>query len=125
MANSKLLYEDLTYKIIGLAMEIHNELGYGFLEKVYENSLMVLLNQVEVPAVQQAIIPVYFREEIVGNYCADILVDEKVILELKAVDQVIDAHRAQVLNYLKATKAPVAIILNFGKPKLTFERFVL
>ncbi len=120
--NKRILYKDLSYKIIGLAMEVHRKLGYGFLEKVYENSLMVLLNRDKIPAIQQAPINVHFEDEIVDNYVADILVDEKIILELKCVETIANIHRAQVLNYLKATNKQLAIILNFAKEKLEYER---
>ncbi len=120
--NKRILYKDLSYRIIGLAMEVHNELGYGFLEKVYENSLMILFKRDRVPAVQQAPINVRFEGEIVGNYVADILVDDKIILELKCVETIANIHRAQVLNYLKATGKQLAIILNFAKEKLEHER---
>jgi GxxExxY protein len=120
--NKKIIYKDLSYKVIGLAMEVHRKLGYGFLEKVYENSLMVLLRRDKIPAVQQAPIDVRFESEIVGNYVADILVDEKIILELKCVETIANIHRAQVLNYLKATEKKLAIILNFAKEKLEYER---
>jgi len=92
------------------------------LEKVYENSLMVLLNRDGIPAIQQAPINVHFEGEIVGIYVADILVDDKIILELKCVDAIANIHRAQVLNYLKATRKKLAIILNFSKEKLEYER---
>jgi GxxExxY protein len=120
--NKKIIYKELSYKIIGLAMEVHRKLGYGFLEKVYENSLMVLFRRDKIPAVQQAPIYVHFEDEIVGNYVADILVDEKIILELKCVEAIVNIHRAQVLNYLKATNKQLAIILNFAKEKLEYER---
>lgn len=120
--NNKIIYPKLSYKIIGLAMEVHNKLGYGFLEKVYENSLMVLLNRNEIPAIQQAPIKVRFEDEIVGNYVADILVDDKIILELKCVEAITNIHRAQVLNYLKATGKKLSIILNFANHKLEYER---
>jgi len=99
----KILYKDLSYRIIGLAMEVHRELGCGFLEKVYENSLMVLFRRDRIPAVQQVSINVHFEGEVVGNYIADILVDNKIILELKCIETIANIHRAQVLNYLKAT----------------------
>ena len=120
--NKKIIYKDLSYKVIGLAMEVHRKLGYGFLEKVYENSLMVLFERDKVPAIQQAPINVRFEGEIVGNYVADILVDDKIILELKCVETIANVHRAQVLNYLKATGKKLSIILNFGKEKLEYER---
>lgn len=106
-------------------MRVHSELGYGFLEKVYENSLMMLLKREGISAKQQTNIPVRFMGENVGDYYADILVDDKIILELKSVKTIVDGHRAQTLNYLKATGIKLAIILNFGKKKLEFERLVL
>ena len=120
----KILYKELSYKIIGLAMQVHRELGPGFLEKVYENSMMVLFKKEKIPAVSQAPIDVFFESEIVGHYVADILVDEKIILELKCVKVIESAHRAQALNYLKATGKQLAIILNFAKKKLEYERLI-
>lgn len=120
----KILYKDLSYKIIGLAMGVHRELGSGFLEKVYENSMMVLFRREKIPAIQQAPIDVYFKTEIVGHYVADIMVDDKIILELKCVETITNVHRAQTLNYLKATGKQLAIILNFAKEKLEYERLI-
>ena len=121
----KILYKDLSYKVVVVAMQVHNKLGYGFLEKVYENALMVLLRREGIQAKQQAPITVYFECEVVGDYYADILVEDKIILKLKSSEGIIDAYRAQTLNYLKATKLQLAIILNFGKEKLEYERIVL
>jgi GxxExxY protein len=100
---NEILYKDLSYKIVGLGMRVHSKLGYGFLEKVYENALMVLFRREGIDAKQQVPITVYFEEEVVGSYYADILVEGKVILEIKSVENIIDAHIAQTLNYLKAT----------------------
>ncbi len=119
-----ILYKDLSYKIIGLAMEVHSKLGYGFLEKVYENSMMLLFRREGIEAKPQAPIKVYFDGEVVGEFFADILVEDKVILELKVLDKSIDVHIAQTLNYLKAAGLGLAIILNFGKKKLEYERFI-
>jgi GxxExxY protein len=121
---SNILYRDLSYKIVGLAMKVQNELGYGFLEKVYENALMVLFNREGIKAKQQAAIPVYFCGAAVGDYYSDIIVEDKIILEIKSVEKIIDAHKAQALNYLKATGLRLAIILNFGKGVLEYERIV-
>jgi GxxExxY protein len=118
----KILYKDLSYNIIGLAMRVHRELGPGFLEKVYENSMMVLFRKEKIPAIRQAPIDVFFESEIVGHYVADILVDGKIILELKCVEMISNVHRAQALNYLKATGKRLAIILNFAGKKLEYER---
>jgi GxxExxY protein len=120
----KILYRDLSYKIIGLAMEVHRKLGYGFLEKVYENAMMVLLRREKISAIQQAAINVEFEGEVVGNYVADILVEDKIIIELKCVETIANVHRAQALNYLKATGRKLAIIINFAKTKLEYERLV-
>jgi len=125
MIEEKILYKDLSYKIVGLAMQVHTELGYGFLEKVYENALMILLRENEIKAEQQVPIKVHFHNQIVGEYIADILVENCVILELKAQDRIIENHKAQTLNYLKATGLKLAILLNFGKYKLETARLVL
>jgi len=122
---SKVLYADLSYKIVGLAMEVHRELGFGFLEKVYENSLMVLLRREGIPAAQQYPIEVKFRGEFVGIFQPDILVNEQIILEIKSVERLTNAHTAQALNYLKATGLHLAIVLNFGKERLDSKRLVL
>lgn len=121
----KIVYKDLSYKIVGLAMEVHNKLGYGFLEKVYENALMVLFRREGIDARQQVPLTVYFENEIVGEYNADIVIEDKIILELKAVERIIDAHRAQVINYMKVTRIKLVILINFGKKHLEYERFVL
>jgi len=120
-----IIYKELSYEIIGLAMEVHGQLGYGFLEKIYENSLMVLFRRNGIKAQQQAPVSVHFEGEVVGKYFADILVDDKIVLELKAIDHILGAHRAQSLNYLKATGKRLVIIINFGKSKLEYERLAL
>lgn len=120
-----IIYKDLSYKIVSFAMKVHTILGPGFLEKVYENALMVLFGKEGIKAVQQAPIKVKFENEIVGNYYADILIENKIILELKTVEKITDIHRAQALNYLKATGLKLAIILNFGAKSLEYERLVL
>lgn len=121
----KIIYKDLSFKIVGLAMEVYNELGFGFLEKVYENALMVALRDAGIYAEQQKGILVYFREKQVGEYFADILVEGKIILELKTIDFISNVHFAQVLNYLKATNLRLGLILNFNKDELEHQRVVL
>ena len=121
----KILYKELSYKIVGLAIIVYRELGYGFLEKVYENALMVLLRKEGIQAEAQAPVKVQFEGEVVGDYYADILVEGKIILELKSTEKIIDAHRSQALHYLKATGLRLAMILNFGKDGFAFERLVL
>jgi GxxExxY protein len=119
-----IIYKDLSYKITGLALEVHNELGCGFLEKVYENAMMMLFEREKIPARQQAPADVYFHEKVIGQYFADILVENKIILELKTVDVISNIHTAQVLNYLRATGIKLGIILNFGNPKFSYKRLV-
>ena len=120
-----ILYKDLSYKIVGLAMEAHNELGNGFLEKVYENALMILFEENGIRASQQYPIPVRFHGHIIGDYFADILVEDSIILELKAQDRITEVHKAQALHYLKATNFRLALLINFGKHRLEYERLVL
>ena len=91
----KIIYKDLSYKIVGLAIQVRKELGFCFLEKVYENALMVLLDENRIEAKQQFPIKVTFHGRIIGDYVADILVENQIILELKAQDKIIDLHKAQ------------------------------
>ena len=123
--DKNIVHKELSYKIIDLALEVHNELGCGFLEKVYENALMILLDREGIPAKQQAPADVYFQGKVVGQYFADISVDNKLILELKTVDTITNVHDAQVLNYLRATGLKLGLILNFAKPRLEYKRLVL
>jgi GxxExxY protein len=118
------LYRDLSYEIVGLAMEVHRKLGYGFLEKVYENALMVLLEREGNKARQQIPTKVSFEGRVVGYYVADIIVESLTILEIKAAENLCDGHRTQTLNYLRATGLRLAIVLNFGKEKLQYERLI-
>ncbi|WP_028855461.1 GxxExxY protein [Psychrilyobacter atlanticus] len=119
------LYKELSYKIIGLAMEVHRELGTGFLEKVYENALMILFEQNNIKSIQQEPIKISFRNKIIGDYIADIIVEDKIILELKCTSKIIGTHKAQIANYLKATGKKVGIIINFGNKSLEIERVVM
>jgi len=89
-----ILFPELSYKIVGLAIQIHMELGYGFLEKVYENAMMLLLRRESIPAQQQVPTPVYFQGERIGDYIADIVVEDKIILEIKSVKDLTEVHKA-------------------------------
>jgi GxxExxY protein len=120
-----LIHRDLCYEIVGAAMEVHRALGPGFLERVYENALCIALRDRGLRHVQQATISVCFRGQVVGTYIADILVENDVILELKTVDCISDVHRAQTINYLKATGLRLALIINFARTKLEWERIVV
>jgi GxxExxY protein len=125
MLEEKIIHKDLSYQMVGLAMQVHTELGFGFLEKVYENALMVLFEEKGIHAEQQVPIRVNFHGKLVGDYIADVVVDNSIILELKAVDRISEIHKAQTLNYLKATDYRLALLLNFGKWKLEYHRLVL
>ena len=118
------LHSDLTYKIIGCAMEVHKELGAGFLEKVYENALMLAFKEEGILAETQKPLKVKFHGIIVGDYCADIIVEDKILLEIKAVKAIVPEHRAQIINYLTATGIKVGLLINFGSKSLEHERFI-
>jgi GxxExxY protein len=107
-------YKALTEKIIKVFYRVYNQLGYGFLEKVYENAMMITFRKEGISAVPQSPIKVFYEGEIVGEYFADILVDDKVIVEIKAAKTLAAKHEAQLLNYLKATDYEVGLLLNFG-----------
>lgn len=109
-----MVHSDLTEKIIRAYYRVYNELGYGFLERVYENALAIALQEEGLEITQQAPISVYFAGKVVGEYFADLLVANLVIVELKAAKAIAPEHEAQLLNYLKATKKPVGLLLNFG-----------
>lgn len=116
----ELLHKDITDKIIKAFYNVYNELGYGFLEKVYENALLYELSLLGLNSTKQVPISVHYKDKVVGEYFADILVENKVILELKATP-LHEEHTYQLLNYLKATEIEVGMLLSFGKnPK--FER---
>jgi GxxExxY protein len=116
---------EITYKINGAIFEVNRLLGPGFLEKVYENALMVELKSRGLQAINQAPMKVLYKEETVGDYFADILVEDEVIIELKTVDKVEKIHEAQLLNYLKATGKTVGLLVNFKHKKAEVKRLVL
>jgi len=116
-------HSEITDQIIGSFFDVYNNLGSGFLEPVYENALVICLEQKGLKVEQQIPIQVRFQDRVVGEFRADLLVDNSVIVELKAVSQIGDIHIAQTLNYLKATGIEVGLLLNFGtKPE--FKRFI-
>ncbi len=111
-----------TEEIIGAAMTVHSDLGPGFLESVSRNSLMIELGERNINAQAEMPIPVFYKNRMVGDFIADIIVDENLILELKATKDHHEAHEAQLVNYLKATNTPVGLLLNFGMPSLLVKR---
>jgi GxxExxY protein len=120
--DSNYLHSGLTETIIGCFYTVYNKLGFGFLEKVYENALLIELREAGLSAASQIPIEVYYKDKKVGNYYADLLVNDKVIIELKAGDGVIiEEHELQLINYLRATEIEVGLLLFFGK-KPQFKR---
>jgi GxxExxY protein len=117
-------HKELTAKIIDSAYKVHRELGFGFLESVYQNALVIELAKAGLQSEQQKRIQVYYSEQVVGDFVADILVEKKVILELKSVSQIHPAHEAQLINYLKATGMEVGLLINFGE-QVEIKRKVL
>jgi GxxExxY protein len=116
---------ELTYQINGARFEVNYTLGAGFLEKVYETALVVELRKRGIKADSQVPIQVSYKGIVVGEYFADILVEDKVIIELKAVEELSKIHEAQLLNYLKATGVKVGLLVNFKHPKAKIKRMVL
>jgi len=117
-----LLHSKLTRTIIGCAFEVSNELGVGFLESVYEKALVVALESKGLKVLAQHPITVVFRGRVVGEYIADLFVEQKIIVELKAAKALAAEHQAQVINYLNATGAEVGLLLNFGRSSLEVKR---
>ena len=112
---SSILHKELTGSILKLFYEVYNELGYGFLEKVYQKALYNELKNNGFDVESQKQIKVYYKNVEVGEYYADLIVNDKVILELKATESITEAHEFQLLNYLKSTNIEVGLLLNFGK----------
>ena len=116
-------HEEITENIIGVLYEVYNELGDGFLESVYEQSMAIALSEAGLQVVRQAPISVHFRGQVVGDFRADLLVNNQVIVELKAARAIERVFEAQIMNYLRATNVEVGLLMNFG-PKPEFKRFI-
>lgn len=115
-------YGELTERVIGCAYRVYNKMGFGFLESVYEKCMLIELRKANLDAEPQKSITVYYDNQIVGEFVADIIVNDTVILELKSVRRMIKAHEVQLVNYLVATGKPVGLILNFGERKVDVKR---
>jgi len=115
----------ITYKINGAVFEVNKVLGAGFLEKVYENALLIELHNSGLKAESQIPINVKYKGKVAGEYFADIIVENKIIIELKSVDKLLKIHEAQLLNYLKATSYKLGLLVNFTHPKAEIKRYVL
>jgi GxxExxY protein len=116
--------QELTQRILEAAFAVHNALGAGFLEKVYENALLIELRQMGIAVSPQAQLKVKYKGAVVGDYQADLLVEGRVIIELKASSVLEPNHEAQLMNYLRASGLKVGFLLNFGRPRLQYKRFV-
>ena len=122
---AELLEKELVYRIVGCAMEVHNTLGRGLREKTYENALCVEFRHQGIKYSQQTEYPVYYRDELVDKFVPDLVVEQRVIVDTKTVETIIDDHRGTLINYLRITGLKVGLIINFKKPKLDWERLVL
>lgn len=115
----------LTQQVIGEAMHVHRVLGPGFLESVYQNALVIRLRKSRVKTECSLSLPVYFEDEVVGTFQTDVVVEGRLLLELKAVSALVAAHEVQLVNYLTATRLPVGLLLNFGAKSLEVKRRTL
>ena len=123
--NNGLIYKEEAFKIIGLCMEIHRELGHGFLEIVYKDALELLFRQNNIPYEREKEYSVVFRNVVLSHkFHADFVVYDKIVLEVKAAAGLVDEHVAQTLNYLKVSKNKLGILVNFGRIKLEYKRLV-
>lgn len=114
----------LSRRVIGCAIEVSNTLGHGFFEKIYEKALCIEFDKNGIYFQRQKPVDVVYKDNLVGEYVTDIIVEDKLLLELKAVSALCSEHEAQLMNYLKATGLSVGLLLNFGKPKLGIKRMV-
>ena len=117
-------YRDVTEKIIGCAYTVYNKMGFGFVESVYENCMLIELNRAGLKARNQYPIDVHYEGQTVGEFVADLVVESGVIVELKSVKQIVKAHEVQLVNYLTATKMEVGLLINFGELKVEVKRKV-
>ena len=117
-------YKELTRKVIGATMEVHRRLGYGFLESVYESALAVELRNQNILFEQQKPIDVYYKDSLVKQFFCDFLVDKSLIVEIKTIKQLTHVETGQILNYLKATRMKLGLLLNFGASSLHYKRVI-
>ena len=122
---SKLIHSDLSNKVLACAFSVHNILGLGLLESCYEGAMVVELKRAGIPFQRQQVFPLYYKGELVGGYIADLVVDDKIILELKSVQVLHPVMEAQLLNYLRLSKIPVGYLINFNATRVQWKRFVL
>ena len=121
----ELLEQEMVYRIAGCAIKVHNAIGHGFREKTYENALCIEFKFEGIAYSQQTHFPVHYRGEVADEFVPDLLVEQRVIVDIKTVDSIIDEHRGTMINYLRITGMKVGLIINFKNRKLEWERFVL
>ena len=121
---TELLYKKMTYSVIGAAMEVHRQLGSGFLEAVYQRALAHELRVQTIPFEEQVHLPITYKGELIGDYVADFVVDSKLIVEIKAVSRLNSAHQTQAMHYLAATGLRLPLLLNFGAGSLEHRRVI-
>ncbi len=124
MIKSEYKYSDLTEKIIGCCMKVHNTLGNGFQEVIYQRALAIEFDKINVQFERELEMPIFYDDKNIGTRRVDFLIDEKVLLELKAVTTLENVHLAQALNYIEAFKLEVGLLINFGNTKLEFKRLI-
>lgn len=123
---AELIYKEESYQIIGSCMHVHNELGHGFLEVVYKDALQIEFTFKNIPFEREKIFHVYFNEILLPHhFCADFIVYDKIVLEVKSVSYLTDEHIAQTINYLKVTGCKLGLLVNFGRGRLDYERILL
>jgi GxxExxY protein len=122
--SAEIIEKELSYAIMKAAYAVHNELGPGFLESIYEEAMTLQLRVDGHTVKTQVKVPVFYRGQKIGEHILDQIVDDKIILELKAISQIAPIHEQQALSYLKATGLPLAIVINFGTPRVTYRRIV-
>lgn len=121
----KLVFKEESYKIIGACFEVHKNLGCGFLEQVYQEALAIELSELNIPFEREKALSITYKNKILEKtYITDFVCYNGIILELKAVKEICDDHRAQIINYLKATKMKLGLLINFGQKSLKYERFI-
>jgi len=121
----ELLEKDLVYKIVGCAMAVHNEIAHGFREKTYERALCVEFKHEGLDYAQQSSFPLIYRNQKVDEFVPDLIIEDKIIVDTKTIESIIDEDRGMILNYLRITNLKVGLIINFKHPKLEWERLVL
>ncbi len=120
----KYKYKELTERIIGCAMQVHSTLGNGFQEVIYQRCLGIELDESEISHAREVEMPIFYKGKDVGTRRVDFLVEDKVLVELKAISVIDDSHYAQIINYLEAFKLEIGLLINFGERRLRFKRFV-